>query len=323
MQPDELYLSALQGGRELICRLDAELRALACLLRDEGAMRVDALYEIPVRNSVSVDRAEPIWVSSPMGLAATDLAVEVLTSIWLRSAQSPRETLRAPGVLAVSDQALAGINRSNQLRMQLFELIRPLEQTARTEIWRAHPAIASLQALRVTPILMAPMALRFYWDTGASIERKQVCDLVRTYDEALLKNYDARPSLYSLPEDSGDRKLVFAISQLEQLPADEQVAIYRPVTPHIRARVRDGDGLPYICSAPVPFVYPLAVRSPGIKPLQNYEPAHRPGKRSIRAQLMEEPYVEAMNIYRYMETHRKFGPVEAKDRTRNKRKTVL
>ncbi|MBB3104767.1 DNA replication terminus site-binding protein [Azomonas macrocytogenes] len=319
-----LYLSPAQGAKELIFKLDQGLETLATMLRHNAEnIRIDALYEIPLRNSPTVDKAEPIHVRSLTDQEAVDLTIEVLTSIWLRSAQSPKETLRAPGAIAVPDLMLEQINATNKLRMELFEIIKPLDQQARIDIWRAHPAIASLQALRVTPLLSKPFTLRFYWDTGASIERKRVMDLIQVYDELLLKNHGYRPSLQSLAEESGDRKLVFAIDMLERLMPDEQVAIYRPVTPHIRARVRDGEEPGYICSAPIPFVYSQSSAPPRIKPLLDYKPVLTPGKRSIRAQLMDEPYIDSMNIYRYMEMYRKFGPVDSKDRTRNKRKNII
>lgn len=319
-----LYLSAAQKAKELINQLDTLLTQQAWQMRQEPEkFRIDALYEIPLRNSPNVPKDSPILVGLPDQGTAIELAVEVLSSIWLRSAQSPKETLRAPGAIALPADWIEQINTTNKIRLALFETIKPLTQPERIDIWRAHPGICSLQALRLTPILSAPFSLRFYWDTGASIERKQVKELIESYDATLHKKYKFRPTLQSLPLDASERKLVYALECLEKLPPDEHVAIYRPVTPHIRARVRDDSHKGYICSAPVPFVYSDECITPKIKALQNYEPSPKKNKRSIRAQLMKEPFVEAMNIYRYMENHRTFGPVASVDRTRNKLKKII
>lgn len=316
-----LYLSPVQGAKELIHTLAGKLQELAVMMQaSSDTIRIDALYEIPLRGTPTVSKAESIQVAPRSGREALELATEGLTSLWLKAAQSAKETLRAPGSIAVPGFILTKIQETNQLRMEIYGLIRQLDQQTRIDIWRSFPGISSLQALRVTPVLQAPLTIRFYWDTGSSGECKQVKDIIASCLELLEKKHGKTAGRTTLPDNSPDLKYIFAIEALEQLPPDEQVAICRPVTPHVRARVRDGEQPGYILSAPIPFVYGLEADKPRIKPLPDYEPVARTGQRSIRAQLMEEPYLESMNLYRYMEAHRRYGPVDNKDRRRNKRK---
>ena len=249
------------------------------------------------------------------------MVVEALAGLWLRPEQNPKETLRAPGIIALPASLLALIAHCNQLRHLLFGHLQPLDQETRISLWRSHPGIASLQALRQTPILQAPAKLRFYWDTGASIERKRVANLIASYSARLQERGGHRPDLRHEPGPSTGRKLAYALDLLERLDPEEQVAIWRRVSPHVRARVHDGEEPAYICSAPVPFVYDSSLPPPAIKPLASYNPQDPQLRgRSSRAQLEPEPYVEAMNIYRYAEPYRQFGELTPRQLPRNRRK---
>ncbi len=320
-QPSSPYAHLL-AARETLQQLLQSCGLLASSLQAQrDDIRIDALYEIPLRGTPQVDPLARIQVQALHDAAGNRLLTEALASPWLRPEQNPKETLRAPGAVALPPALLVQIAACNSLRQQLFEHLQPLDQQTRIDLWRSHPGIASLQVLRQTPILAAPQKIRFYWDTGASIERRRVADLIDEYEKKLRERFGYSAALSQQPELASERKLAFALDLLARLDPQEQVAIWRPVSPHIRARVHDGEEPAYICSAPVPFVYSDELPEPQIKPLASYDPDNAGSRpRSSRAQLEVEPYFDALNIYRYAEAHRQFGPVEPRRLPRNARK---
>lgn len=317
-----IYLSPAQGVKELIDRLSESLADLKLMLRaSRGQIRIDALYSIPFRNTPKVAKNEPIRIGTPDGDAAFDLACEVLTTIWLGAGQSARETLRAPGAIAVPGEILTRINESNRIRMELIDLLKPLSREVRRQIWINNSQVSSLQARRITPLLDDPLKIRFYWDIGESIDRYVVSDLIEQFTKELEALDDGAGSR-ELLDGSVDKRLRFSLDELSKLPRNERVAIRRVLPPHVRARVHDGDIPAYISTAPVPFVYNIANPAPPeIKHLQDYDPLDAPlqGKPSRRAKLMSEPYIEGLHLYRYLESARSSGPL-VKEQTRNTRK---
>lgn len=312
----------LLAARETLQQLLHACSLLASSLQAHREdIRIDALYAIALRGTPSVDPLAQIPVTPLYDEEGAVLLSEVLASPWLRPEQNPKETLRAPGAVALPPALLLQIASCNTLRQQLFEHLQPLDQQTRIDLWRSHPGIASLQVLRQTPILAEPQKIRFYWDTGSSLVRKRVTDLMEEYRRKLQDRFGYSAPLSQQPELATERKLAYALDLLARLDPQEQVAIYRRVSPHVRARVHDGEDKPYICSAPVPFVYSDEGPQPQIKPLADYDPDSQPARpRSSRAQLEAEPYFDGLNIYRYVERCRQFGPVEPRKLQRNARK---
>lgn len=327
------YLSPFSGAVELINTLEAELKDLSAILNSPKTfIRIDAIYGMKLRNSPKVAMDQEIPVRTLTGAEAYACAKEVLTSIHLKEGQNAKETLRAPGAIALPRVALDCVERANRIRFELFGLVSQLDPKERKTLWKKFKFISSIQTLRTTQVLTDPKHITFYWHVGSSGKRVQVMDLVQEWDKYLTKLHGGRPRMDDTLEGSVERKLVYAIDMVEHIdpiPTDEQVCIHRPVAPHIRARFLDSTvpedkELP-IVQAPTPFVYDLETPPPKIKNLKSYCPdsASAPGAekkpRSTRAQLMEEPYIESMNIFRYEEGHRKFGQVEKNQKLRNQR----
>jgi hypothetical protein len=327
------YLSPFSGAVELINTLIAKLKDLSAILDSPKThIRIDAIYGLELRNTPKVAMDQEIPVRTLTGAEAYACAKEVLTSIHLKDGQNAKETLRAPGAIGLPRVALDCIENANQIRFELFGLVSLLDPKERKSLWKKFKYISSIQTLRTTQVLIDPKHITFYWHEGSSGKRVQVMELVKEWDKYLTRLHGGRPRMDDTLEGSVERKLVYAIDVIEHIdpiPTDEQVCIHRPVAPHIRARFLDssvveGNELP-IVQAPTPFVYDLESPPPKIKNLRSFCPrsASAPGDekrpRSIRAQLMEEPYIESLNIFRYMEGHRKFGPVEKNPKQRNKR----
>jgi hypothetical protein len=300
-----VQISPSHHALELIEQLDSELKDLASDMRSRaGSIRIDALWEIPLRSAPLVDAAAPIEISSPEREEAVVLAIEILTSLWMRVGQSMRETVRAPGAIGLLPEWIEVITKTNGLRAELYEVIKPLTQQQRVNIWRRHNGISALQALRITPILSDPMAIRFYWDSTPSIKRVRAWDMASGLEQQLIDLYGYVPRREELTEDSAERKTAYSVEMLRQLDSHEAIAIYREGKPHVRVRVRDGDNQPYIAQASVPYVYNHRCPSVRIKPLDSYQPRASEKPRSSRVRIEAEPYVEAFYIHRYLPAFR-------------------
>lgn len=296
-----VHISPSHHAHELINQLDSELKDLASDMRAHaGSIRIDALWEIPLRSAPLVDPKAPIEISEPDREAAVLLAIEILTGIWMRVGQSMRETIRAPGAIGLPPQWIDTIARTNQLRSQIYEVIKPLTQQQRVNIWRRHNGISALQTMRITPILRDPVAIRFYWDATPSISRVRAWGLAEKLEQQLIEIHGYVPRTEELPEDSLDRKTAFSVEMLRHLASHEAVAIYRAGKPHVRVRVHDGNDAPYIAQASVPYVYDHQCPSVRITPLVSYEPSSSKRPRSSRARIEAEPYVESLYIHRYL-----------------------
>jgi hypothetical protein len=313
------YLSTEHGARakELINLIDGSLKSLAAEMRaNAGRIRVDAIWEIPLRDAALVDKNKPIVPIEHKGIDAANLAIECLTNIWLRAGQNMRETMRAPGIVGMPAELIAQVRKSNELRLKLYNLMKPLNQKERSVIWRAHSNISALQTQRLTHVFNEPKAVRFYWDVAYSMRRVAAHDLAAEYSAALKETHGYDPEQEGLPEDSADRKFARARDKLLALGAREPVAIYRPGQPHVRARIHYGGNKPIITPTSVPFVYDIdQVEAPKIVALRSYEPpVDKTGGARSRAKL--EPYpmesIETLHIHQYLPEHRQPMP-DAKD----------
>jgi hypothetical protein len=314
----ELHLSDNSAAIAMINRLQSELADLAEVLRASvDQIRVDAMYGLDFRPEDTV-RSEPIEVRELVGHEAVEAAFEALTSIWVKLGQHPRETLRVPGVIALPRPAIEKILQTNATRAELGKLISAIEKVNdRRTVWGTFKGkgrgIVPKQALRLTTVLTDPVKINFYWDdTGSSGARRRVGDLIVEWKELLDPNNDRRQALQRFSDGSMENALLYGIEILGKLDPEEQVAIRRLVQPHIRARVGNGDAKVKPIIAPVPFVYETGQPAPRIKPLLRYEPKTSSKKTTGLALLEDEPYFEAMNLYRYKEKHRVYGSLKKK-----------
>lgn len=313
-----LHLSAGSEAIAMIEQLQRELEILLEVLRaSKDHVRVDAMFSMGFRPDDEVHN-DPIEVRQLEGDEAIEAAFEALTNIWVKKGQQPRETLRAPGVIALPRVAIEKILLTNELRTEINRVVSTIEDSKdRRLVWAkfkgSDKGIVSKQVLRLTSVLSAPHRVNFYWDdTGSASTRHVAGELLKDWEKALDELHDQRPTKESALEGSVEMKLLVAIDLIQKLDPMEQVAISRIVQPHIRARVRNGAAKirPFHC--PVPFVYDIdAWRTPPrIKPLRSFVP-HGPERKKKGLNLLEaQPYIESMDLYRYEDMHRKFGPLK-------------
>lgn len=313
----ELHLSAISEAIAMVKQLEAELKVLVRMLNDSRhRLRVDAIFELEFRHEPKVDEAAPIPVRRLEGSDAVEAAIDVLTCITMKETQNAKETLRSPGVVGLPREVIDKIIETNELRSNLEMLIGKIKKPKdRRKVWGKFEAISPKQAMRCTPILKNPQNINFFWtDTGTSGSRHVASDLVKEWEELFFELHDRRPTMADAPKGSVEEGFLTAIDLLRKL-GHEQVAIWRPVKPHIRARVREGEAPVRPIISSVPFVYDIdeCKFAPTIKPLLSYDVVTARRKSAGREPLLEKyPYIKKMNLYQYREPHRVYGPLVQK-----------
>lgn len=309
-----IYISPQQGIKELVNKLEPRLDMLANRMRARpDRLRLDAAFHIPFRDQATVDDKKGIEATPLAGHEAIDHAIYGLTSIRIEQGkQNPRETLRAPGVIALPEDWLAELQELNAIKKEIEQLVASItDQYDRMKVWGSMKYLSSLQTMRQTWIVSGPAKVRFYWDSAPSIQNKNAAEWVATYTQHLKKLYGYVPLLDELLEGDSSRKFVVAINLLSGHGTDvdprEKIAAFRAGQPHVRARVTFIDKVaPIIRPAPTPIVYPIDDPVPSITPLSNWEPSSPSPSRSVRARIEKEPFVEALYLHRYLAEYR-FG----------------
>lgn len=305
-----IYLSPQQGIKEQVNALEQRLDALSAKMRARPErLRVDTAYHLPFRDQAMVDESKCIPVTPLDPAEAVQQAVYGLTSIRIEQGkQNPRETLRVPGVIALPADWLGELEALNAIKHSIEQLASQIEdQYERMKVWGSFKYLSSLQTMRQAWIVSGPAKIRFYWDAAPSVQHKTAAEWVSKYQQHLKKLYGYVPTLDELPEQDSSRKFVYAISMLTgaEIDPSERIAAFRPGQPHVRARVTFIDKLkPIIRPAPTPIVYCIDDPVPSITPLSSWEPTERTTRRSSRAKIDAEPYVEALYLHRYLEPYR-------------------
>lgn len=309
-----IYISPRQGIKELTSKLEAGLTALARSMRQQPErMRVDAAYHIPFRDQASVDDKKSVPVADLQGADGIEQVIAGLTAIRISlGLQNPRETLRAPGAVALPKEWIQTLREINALKAEIEQLIGLIpDQVHRTEIWAADSTLSGLQTMRQTWIIDTPKTIRFYWDAAPSIKQSIAGELVASYSKRLNKYYGHIPALGELDEGDSNLKYVYGLAALKDIPAKEQLAIYREGKPHVRARIAFLDKIPAVIRpSPTPIVYETGDLVPTIIPLLSWEPTENEevgggGERSKRARIEDIPLEASLYLYRYLRPHRK------------------
>lgn len=308
------YISPQQGIKEQVNHLENRLVALANKMRARpDRIRVDAAYRIPFRDQAMVDETKGIEVTALNGADAIHQIISGLTTIRIEAGkQNPRETLRAPGAVALPEDWLNELEALNALKSEIERLVEQIEDKyQRMLVWRSMRYLSSLQTMRHAWIVSGPATVRFYWDAVPSVQPRTAGELITSYKETLTKLYGYVPGLGEMASDDKALKFVFGINELSKLDPRERVAVFRPGQPHVRARLTFIDSIPpVIRAAPTPIVYSADDPVPHITPLSNWEPTQRQAQRSIRAKIEVEPFVEALYLHRYLQPFR-FGKAAA------------
>ena len=304
------------GCSERINELKEELLLLASQLRASWSqVRVDALWSIPLRADWRVNPDHPIEVIEVPVEEQMEIAIEALTSMWLRPDQRPKQTLRVPGAIAVPNHILAQVTKTNGIRNELLCLIEKLTPEHRKLVWKAagYP-ISSLQTLRATAVLTQPAAIQFKWYVGKAIKKWVVSDLIAV----LIKQSSESQENYTsdghgdLPENSVELKHKYWLESLRNLDSHEVVAQQRIIAPSLLARIKTCGQAEFNSPASVPLIYSTDGPIPSIRRLERYDPAlaaksSGANSGSTRSRLEIHPVagLETLNVYQYQVQYRK------------------
>jgi len=302
------YLSPQQGIIELVSKLENELAAFAnMMLNNPERMRIDAAYHIPYRFQAEVDDWKEIEVTPLEGHAAIRQVVDGLTAIRIEPGkQNPRETLRAPGAIAMPKPWIEQLVELNRLKSEIEGLVgRIPDQVERMRLWGSMKYLSSLQTMRHAWIVDSPKKIRFYWDAVPSVKPSTAAGLIASYTKHLMDYFGHVPTFGELDQSDRNIKYLYGIQALSELPGEERVAVFREGKPHVRARISFLDKLPAVIRpAPTPIIYETGDPVPSIAPLISWEPTQRQGQRSNRAKIEAEPLVESLYLYRYLAPYR-------------------
>lgn len=298
---------------ETIDTLIASLKALESKLRSDDQLQPIIQYRLPIRGTESVPDQLEIEVLLDVEEAKSE-AVACLCEPYMRPGQSSRETVRAPGLIKVSEETVKVIKSVNREKLILSAMIDEIPPRQRRNIYRLRKNVSMIQLKRIIEIVPSECSsLNFYWYSYPSISKIRAGD-VRDELLATLIEYtgDESINLRNIPDPKdipGDfeRGIILDIYAISSVPEDEVVAYIRPTQPHVRAwmKVENGDS-PYIqsvCSAPIVYY--------GVGPKLTGAMLDDCDTKSIMADkwpksFEQEPLIESKNIYRYLSGRRKF-----------------
>jgi hypothetical protein len=247
--------------------MDVKLKALALEMISASDARVDALWSVPTRDRQFVNLNANITPKYILSQEAKSIAADVMTDIWLRPGQNARETVRAPGLIAVGEGLLNGFVSIQSEKIELLNALKGWGDADKRRLWKGFPGISSLQLLRWFKVLQSPEKIRYYWQQGLSVTKKpchEVCSELKS------KLFGARESNYKLEMSSETKALMrLELNALKAFNPLEVIIRCRITKPSIRARINDGGNV-FITNASIPFLYDLSADIPIITPLESY-----------------------------------------------------
>lgn len=290
--------------KEQVVHLDSRLKTLANkMLSKPERLRVDAVYMIPFRNQSKVDPKKDIVVTPLHGSEAVRHAVYALTAIHIEpGAQHPRETLRAPGLIALPDDWFAEVKAINELKETLQDTVSQIkDQYQRMKAWGSIKYLSSLQTMRENMVIDGPATIRFYWDEAPSVKNKTAAEWIDHYTKHLNKLYGYVPQMNELLEGDSSRKYVAALSLLASQPTEERFAEFRPGHAHVRARITFIDKKkPIIRPISTPICYPKDDPVPPVTALTNWEAGKTTARSGARANIESETFFDGLYLHRYI-----------------------
>lgn len=289
--------------------LQKRLKALSIKMRNQPErLRVDAQYLVPYRATALVDNDTVVEVTQLFGDEAVAHAVFGLTSIHIEAEkQNPRETLRAPGAIALPRDWFDEFTALNALRAKIEGHVSAITDVyVRQKLWSTLAKsfgeyLSGLQVMRRTWIVDEPQKIKFYWDAAPSIQSKPASEWVEKFEDALKKVYGYVPTPDEITAQDQTNFFAEAVILLRGMPASEMISACRTGQPHIRARVTHMDSKveAIIRTAPTPIVYLIEKSVPSIKPLSSCTFAEIGTGTGKARKLEDEPFFKPLNLYKH------------------------
>lgn len=283
--------------------LKSGLNVLREQLAHDDQLVVHGLTVIPYRTTGQDDYPEAITAEPVAEDESRDKVIDLICSINYKDDQHPKSTLRASGLVGVSSRVLEAIAHVNDLKKRFKDSVKQVPPRQRRVLNRHIPGLCRLQAYREIVALEGyPNAAHFFWASNKSgISRRSVA--------TVRKELNTEKDKAAATDTSLLRAIEFDLEKLVSLPDREIVAKRRAIRLHPQCNLWVNSRLVGPEDAYLPIFYPHDAEKPcpDVTPLPSAEQRKRQrGLRSDR-KLEDEPFLERIDLYRYLPEHRKFA----------------
>lgn len=305
----------LKDGKIAIERLEEVMAVFRSMLIAQGAARPLFVQRVPLRNSPDVpaviDLLKPRSESQAISWAA-----EALTATRLAGGQHPKESLRCPGVLVVSDEIASFAGKINEAKASLKKVVDDIPPRDRRYLYREFSRFCPTQAMRLIEAHSGLKKVTLRWYEGDGVFRIQAKALreqmLKELSDLMKVNMTARNLTKNTPETVQYQVACdFERLELAGIKDDEVLAVVRPVQPHIRAYLSPEKGMEnerwrgrgWYTQAPAPILTTSDVEV-NTEKLGKYEPGI--GKVTEGGTFEREPLIEKPNVLRYVDSKRSY-----------------
>lgn len=292
----------------------AAMNALSEAIKNDQAVKPLGIVEIPMR---ATPKAEKTITVIPHTLKGHKLECirQTLTNTHRTKNQTGRVTLRATGIVVVSEDTIEIAKKANKAKAQYITFIdenmsEDKHPGSRRRFNRKQKQLVPLQVTRLITIIEDTHnieKIEHSWQTSHSVIIKsssEVTDLILK----MANRYLDTP--ITDPRDMPDQKegtlihtLKTAWVKMQAPPSDLQYAEYRPKTPYPRACMTYKDTTSneqaLLHGTPMPILIPFGSHEPKIVLLKDYH--HKSNSTRNRETLIDvgNPFIKVLNIYLY------------------------
>ncbi len=313
----------LEAGIAAIKRLESTMSTFRSMLLTPGSVSPIFVQRVPLRNSPDVPPV--ITLLEPRNEAqAISWAVEALTSTRLASNQHPKESLRCPGVLKVSDEVRAFADEVNQAKAGLKKVVDGIPARDRRYLYRTETRFSPTQAMRLIEAHEGLMKVTLRWYEGDGVSRIQV----KTVKEQMLSELSesmgmviTERTISKTNDETLEYQVALDLERLSGIPEDEVLAMVRPVQPHIRAYLTPKKGMKgerwqgrgWYTQAPAPILTTDMVEI-NTDRLGDYSTGIE--KAIEGGSFDREPLIKKLSLLRYVESKRSYEAPKKQSKSR-------
>jgi hypothetical protein len=302
----------LASGQAAIASLESALSVLKKIMLSSGQCEPLLVMKVPFRGKPEVNSHIELVVPSS-DEEALAWAVDSLTSTRWVGGQHPKETMRCPGVLVVSDKVIAAAIEVNKAKAELKRVIDNIPARERIELYRSVNRFSSLQALRLIEMEKEMSSVTFRWNFTFSTDRK-ACASVKSELLLFLSEFmgtEITEGMLSTQTNNSEMyKVATDFVRLAKIPDKEILASVRQIQRHIRAYISPKKklvnsrfvGKGYYIQAKTPI---LTMDSVNVTASEMTDYSGALGTQKFTSgSFEEEPLIERLDLFRYIKPKR-------------------
>jgi hypothetical protein len=301
-------------GQEAIDSLEQSLSTLTRIMLAAGQCTPIFVRRVPFRGTAEV--SGEIFLSNPSSDDEAMLwATSGLTNTRWESRQHPKETLRCPGVVLASEKVLAAAKEANEAKASFKRVVDNIPKRERTELYRSVNRFSSLQALRLIEIIDSATNITLRWNYTHSTDRKECLSLKKELLASLSSHMGMTitEGMLTTQTHSGEMfKVAKDFECLSNIPDKEILAVVRPVQRHVRAYISPnkklvngrmgGRGYYVQANTPILIAENVSVTTEELTDHTGIDGTVQ----GVSPSFEENPIVERLSLYRYVESKRIF-----------------